>query len=75
MSDDRVEDVCDFAADALDRVRAFFKPPVKITLLVRRCGVPNGTQDFLVTDDTADSIIAAITELERTGIVRRNPTS
>lgn len=48
-------------ADHMDAIAALFKPGAKITVLVRAPGFPDGSRDFVQTNDTLDEAIAALT--------------
>lgn len=44
----------------LSEIKTFFKPGAKVTLLVRRPEKPDGSQDFVLTDDLLDEAVAAL---------------
>lgn len=46
----------DMVADCMDEIVSYFKPGVKITVLVRTPGHPG--RDFYMTSDTMDEVIA-----------------
>lgn len=48
------------ASVLLDRIQQLWNPGMKVTLLVRSPDHPDGTRDFLLTDDTLDAVIAAL---------------
>ncbi len=52
------EQIASEVADALDDIRELFKPPVKITILVRM----TEQEDFFMTDDDLESVAKAITQ-------------
>lgn len=58
-------DVQDLTADCMDKIKACFKPGVKITVLVRAPGFPDC--DFCMTDDEPDEIIAMMTRRKEQG--------
>lgn len=58
-------DVQDLTADAMDRIKACFKPGAEITVLVRAPGYPD--RDFCMTDDSPDEIIAMMTRRKEAG--------
>lgn len=45
----------EFVADCMDEIVSYFKPGVKITVLVRTPGYPD--RDFCMTSDTMDEVI------------------
>lgn len=51
-----MEDMQDTVADCLDRVRACFKPGVKVTVLVRTEGDAEGRRDFMMGDDEPQEV-------------------
>lgn len=56
----RVQDASEVVADHMDAILRQFKSGAKITVLVRRPEKPDGTQDFILTNDTIDDAIAAL---------------
>jgi hypothetical protein len=38
-------------AEHLDKIRSYFKPGVKVTILVRSTNDPEGRRDFMMGDD------------------------
>lgn len=56
----KVQNVSEIVADHMDEILACFKPGAKITVLVRRPEKPDGSQDFVLTNDTIDDAIAAL---------------
>lgn len=54
-----VQNVSEKVADHMDAILQFFKPGAKIAVLVRQPDAPD--QDFLLTNDTPEEIIAAVT--------------
>lgn len=56
----KVQNVGEFVADRMDEILACFKPGAKITVLVRRPEKPDGSQDFVQTNDTIDDAIVAL---------------
>lgn len=47
-------------AGRMDQILALFKPGAKITVLVRRPDHPDGSQDFVMTNDEFGGAIAAL---------------
>ncbi len=47
-------------AELADQIREVFKPPMHVTVLVRMPEFPDGSRDFILTDDTLDAAIAAL---------------
>lgn len=47
-------------ADHLDKISRLFKPGAKLTIVVRRPDMPDGSQDMIISDDTVDDVIAAL---------------
>lgn len=50
----------EMVADLLDEVKKLFKPPMRLTLLVRMPDHPDGSRDFILTDDNLDEASKAI---------------
>jgi hypothetical protein len=46
--------------DYCDEIKRLFKPPMRITVLVRIPDFPDGTRDFVLTDDKLDDAAAAL---------------
>jgi hypothetical protein len=46
-----LEETQDEVSDYLDQIKRFFKPGVKVTILVRTEGDPEGRRDFMMGDD------------------------
>ena len=61
---DKIRAFYEIAEDALERVRAVFAVPVKITLLVRVVDDPEG--DIIVSDDKLDELIKMIERRKKT---------
>jgi hypothetical protein len=53
--------VGEIISDQLARLATLFKPGVKLTFLARSPDAPDGARDMVVTDDTLDAAIAALT--------------
>lgn len=64
---ERLAEVADIASSCLETIRDQFRPPVKITLLVRRVEHPDGSQDFILTDDDLTEAINAIEQRKHQG--------
>ena len=47
-------------ADLADEIKRLFKPPMHVTVLVRMPEFPDGSRDFILTDDTLDKAEEAI---------------
>jgi hypothetical protein len=47
-----LEETQEEVADHLDKIKSYFKPGVKITVLVRTEGDPEGERDFMMGDDS-----------------------
>lgn len=56
-----VQEASERVADHMDKILGYFKPGRKITVLVRSPEHPDGSQDFVLTNDTLDETIAALT--------------
>lgn len=56
----RVQNASEIAAAHMDAILELFKPGAKITVLVRRPEKPDGSQDFILTNDTIDDAIGAL---------------
>lgn len=56
----RVQDASEIIADHMDAILAQFKPGVKITVIIRHPATPDGSKDFIQTNDTIDDAIAAL---------------
>ena len=56
----RIDDAAQRVQWHLDEIERLFKPGVKITLLVRTPSHPDGSRDFLMTNDRVGDAIAAI---------------
>jgi len=52
-----LQHVTDQVSDHLDTIRSYFKPGVKITILVRREGDDEGRQDFMMGDDDPQQVM------------------
>ncbi len=61
-----VQRVAETLGDHMDKILQLFKPGMKITVLIRNTGKPDGSQDLVLTND---ELSAAITALE----IRTNP--
>ncbi|MER9768993.1 hypothetical protein NKJ09_23345 [Mesorhizobium sp. M0189] len=55
-----VQNISEQVADHMDAILKFFKPGAKIAVLVRRPEASDGSQDFILTNDTIDDVIAAL---------------
>ena len=55
-----LQNVREVAGERLAEIQSLFKPGTKATLLIRRPAHPDGSQDFLLTDDAIDDAIAAL---------------
>lgn len=55
-----VQEVGEIVAGHMHAILALFKPGAKITVLVRRPEAPDGSRDFLQTNDALDEIIEAV---------------
>lgn len=51
----------------LEIIAKLWKPGAKLTLLVRRPEAPDGSQDYLATDDDLDQAIEALRVLKARG--------
>lgn len=61
MSSGQLRELHDRISGPLAEIQDLFKPGVKVTLLVRTPGFPDGARDVLVTDeDDLELVIAAI---------------
>lgn len=56
----RLEEVQQEAAYYLDKIKANFRPLAKLTLLVRQPEHPDGSRDFILSDDVLTAAIAAL---------------
>lgn len=56
-----VKKLADVAAEYLSGILSHFKDGAKITLLVRTPDKPDGSQDLILTTDTLDDAITALT--------------
>lgn len=56
----KVQDVSEIVAEHMDAILACFKPGAKIIVLIRRPEKPDGSQDFILTNDTIDAAITAL---------------
>ncbi len=45
------QQVTEDVSDHLDRIKSYFKPGAKITILVRHTDDPEGRKDFMMGDD------------------------
>jgi hypothetical protein len=54
---DRVQEI---TSDCMARIQRCFKPGAKITVLVRTTSHPDGSRDFVMTDDDIEAAIAAL---------------
>lgn len=50
----------EMVADYCDEIKRLFKPPMRLTVLVRMPDYPDGSRDFILTDDQLDLAAAAI---------------
>ena len=57
-----IANAADRIADHMDDILGLFKPGMKITVFVRNPAHPDGSQDMLMTSDTIDNIITAISQ-------------
>lgn len=55
-----VQNVSEIVADHMDAILKCFKPGAKIMVLVRRPEHPDGSHDFILTNDTIDEAITAL---------------
>lgn len=46
--------------DHMDVIRSYFKPGVKVTVMVRSENDPEGRRDFMLTDDDPQELISMI---------------
>lgn len=60
MSEKNLTDLHFALADHLDKIKAYFKPGAKVTLLVRELG--HGDGGVLLSDDDPAAVIAEITK-------------
>ena len=60
-----LEETQAYVADKMDEILSCFKPGRKITVLVRTPDEP--TQDFLMTSDDPDQVIAALERRKQAG--------
>jgi hypothetical protein len=56
----RVQDVAAIVAAHMEDIESLFLPGSKITVLVRRPEKPDGSQDFILTNDTIEDAIGAL---------------
>ena len=56
----QVQEVGEIIADHMDAILKLFRPPVKITVVVRSTSVSDGSRDLIQTNDTLDDVIAAL---------------
>jgi hypothetical protein len=56
----RLEEVQAEVAGHMDSILKNFKQPAEITVLVRQPDFPDGSRDFMMTDDDLDEAIKAI---------------
>lgn len=47
-----LEETQEEVSDHLDKIKSYFKPGVKITILVRTEGDAEGKRDFMMSDDS-----------------------
>lgn len=57
----KVQNASEIAADHMDAILALFKPGSLITVLVRQPNKPDGSRDFILSNDTLDGAIEALT--------------
>lgn len=57
------------ASILLDRIADLFRSPVRLTLYVRVPTHPDGSHDFMLTEDSVDVICDGLRQLERVGNV------
>jgi hypothetical protein len=55
-----IDDTKVVIADCMDDIMKCFKPGMKITVLVRAVGYPDGSRDLLMTDDSLPFVLRAI---------------
>lgn len=55
-----LEAVRDRLSDLLDDVKTYFKPGVKVTLVVRTPTHADGSRDLILTDDILNEAVGAI---------------
>lgn len=55
-----LEQMHDEVQDCLDRIRACFKPGVKVTAIVRTVGDDEGRRDFMMGDDEPQEVMNLI---------------
>lgn len=56
----KVQAAGEYVGELADEIKKQFKPPMRITILVRMPDHPDGSRDFILTDDTLDEVVAAI---------------
>lgn len=56
----RVQNASEIIADHMDAILACWKPGKKITVIVRSPDFPDGSRDFIQTNDTIDDAITAL---------------
>ena len=60
-----LEDVQELVADHMDAIHKYFKPGVKVTVIVRMPGYPS--RDFMMTADDLSELAALIKRRESAG--------
>lgn len=58
--DNRLDEVRADVAGHMEEILKNFIKPVKITVFVRSANYPDGSRDFMMTDDDLDLLISAI---------------
>lgn len=57
---DLLANASEIASEKLSEIAALFKPGARLTLLVRTPGYPDGSRDFVLTNDALVDAIAAL---------------
>lgn len=65
MKDSNLERIRREAEAHLAAIQDLFRPGWRATVIVRNPDKPDGTQDFLLTDDNLDEVSAALELLKR----------
>ena len=57
-----VQNVAEIVADRMEEILQCFKPGALITVLVRNPSKPDGTQDFVLSNDSLHNAIKALNQ-------------
>jgi len=69
-----LEETQEEVADHLDKIKSYFKPGVKITVLVRTEDDPEGKRDFMMGDDDPQQAMNMIARRMASALTPANPT-